>query len=136
MINSRLSVAIHILSLLAAYPHERLTSEFIAQSVNTNPVVVRRISGLLRKKGLIHTRPGTAGAVIARPPDSIRLLDIYEAVFSDNALFSVHENPNPNCPVGKRIQETLDDTFVRVEEAMKTELANQSLQDITEHLFS
>ena len=59
MINSRFAVAIHILALVAAGPREQVTSEFIAGSVNTNPVVIRRISGMLRKAGLIESKVGT-----------------------------------------------------------------------------
>ena len=58
MINSRFAVAIHILALVAAGPREQVTSEFIAGSVNTNPVVIRRISGMLRKAGLINLTSG------------------------------------------------------------------------------
>ncbi|RSL33109.1 Rrf2 family transcriptional regulator [Salibacterium salarium] len=135
MINSRLSVAIHILSLLSSYPDHRLSSEFIAGSVQTNPVVIRRISGMLRKAGLIFTQTGVSGAVLSKKPEYITLLDIYQAVFPEEDLFTVHNNPNPACPVGNKIQQTLDHSFERVESAMKNELASQTLQDVTEHLF-
>ncbi|RSL34805.1 Rrf2 family transcriptional regulator [Salibacterium salarium] len=136
MINSRLSVAIHILSLLATQPQQRLTSEFIAGSVQTNPVVVRRISGLLRKEGLISTHAGISGAILTKEPRYITLLDIYNAVFSEDNLFSIHDNPNPDCPVGKEIQQTLNHSFARAENAMKNELAAQTLEDTMEHLFA
>ncbi|MDQ0300146.1 DNA-binding IscR family transcriptional regulator [Salibacterium salarium] len=135
MVNSRLSVAIHILSLLATHPHDKLTSEFMAASVQTNPVVIRRISGMLRKGGLIKTQPGISGAFLMKKPENVTLLDIYHAVFQEEVLFTVHANPNPACPVGKQIQQTLDDSFERVENAMKNELANQTLQDVIEHLI-
>ena len=51
MVNSRYSVAIHILSLIATTSDKsQLTSDFIAGSVNTNPVVVRRMIGVLKKQ--------------------------------------------------------------------------------------
>lgn len=55
--STKLSVAIHILSLIETGPQEQVTSEYIASSVNTNPVVVRRLMSQL-KAGLIHSMRG------------------------------------------------------------------------------
>ncbi|SFL47398.1 Rrf2 family transcriptional regulator [Salibacterium qingdaonense] len=136
MINSRLSVAIHILSLLASHPRDRLTSEYIAGSVQTNPVVIRRLTGMLRKAGIVTSSPGTAGAVLTKAPVEITLLDVYDAVFAGEDLFSIHNTPNPDCQVGRNIQDTLDTHFERAEQAMKDELARQTLADTMEHLFA
>lgn len=135
MINSRFAVAIHILSLVAAGPREQVTSEFIASSVNTNPVVIRRISGMLRKAGLIQSNIGTPGSILTKDPQEISLLEVYQAVQNKDDLFSIHENTNPNCMVGKNIQRTLEESFYKAQLAMENELANQSLHDIIEHLF-
>jgi DNA-binding IscR family transcriptional regulator len=135
MINSRFAVAIHILSLVAAGPREQVTSEFIAGSVNTNPVVIRRISSLLRKAGLIQSNAGTSGSILTKEPHDISLLDVYLAVQNKDDLFSIHENTNPNCTVGKNIQSTLEESFHRAQVAMENELAKQSLDDIIKHLF-
>ncbi|WP_026702194.1 Rrf2 family transcriptional regulator [Salibacterium aidingense] len=136
MINSRLSVAIHILSLLASHPRERVTSEYIAGSVQTNPVVIRRLSSLLRKAGLIESAPGIPGALLAKPPEAITLLEVYEAIFAEENLFSIHSGPNPGCPIGQNIQRTLNASFERAEQAMKNELARQTLAETMEHLFA
>ena len=80
MTSNRFAVAIHILSLLETNKNGRTTSDMIAGSVNTNPVVIRRIMGLLSKAGLVTTSPGVAGAAITRPVSEITLLDIYRAV--------------------------------------------------------
>ena len=135
MINSRFAVAIHILALVAAGPREQVTSEFIAGSVNTNPVVIRRISGMLRKAGLIESKVGTPGSILTKNPRDISLLEVYHAVQNKDDLFSIHENTNPNCTVGKNIQNTLEESFHRAQIAMENELAKQSLYDIIEHLF-
>lgn len=136
MINSRLAVAIHILTLLAANPHKQLTSDFIAGSVNTNPVVIRRISGMLKKAGLLTSQVGVAGATLTKDPAEISLLDIYRGVQKkDEPLFALHDSPNPNCPVGKNIQGTLNETFGSVQKAMENELASKSLKDVSNHLF-
>lgn len=134
MINTRLSVAIHILTLVASNPNEPLTSEFIASSVNTNPVVIRRISSLLKKAGILTSRPGVPGSALTKAPSEISLLEIYEAVQVQDDLFAIHEKPNPNCPVGRNIQATLDKTYYSIQKAMENELKNKSLKDVIEHL--
>lgn len=87
------------------------------------------------KAGILTSRPGVAGASLKRDPADISLLDIYRAVQSQEELFAIHEKPNPDCPVGKRIQSTLDETFHSVQKAMENELASKSLKDILSHLF-
>ncbi|UKS66021.1 Rrf2 family transcriptional regulator [Rossellomorea marisflavi] len=133
MINTRLSVAIHIMSLVAMDPKQ--SSDQIAQSVTTNPVVIRRLSGDLKKAGLLTSQAGVPGFNLTRDPKDITLLDIYKAVNMEKELFSIHDKPNPKCPVGKRIQGTLDETFKSVQTAMENELNEQTLKDIMNHLF-
>ncbi|UTE72285.1 Rrf2 family transcriptional regulator [Rossellomorea marisflavi] len=133
MINTRLSVAIHIMSLVAMDPKQ--SSDQIAQSVTTNPVVIRRLSGDLKKAGLLTSQAGVPGFNLTRDPQDITLLDIYKAVNMEKDLFSIHDKPNPKCPVGKRIQGTLDETFKSVQTAMENELNEQTLKDIMNHLF-
>ncbi len=134
--NSRLAVAIHIMVLVASNSRELLSSDMIASSVNTNPVVIRRMSGMLKKAGLLTSRAGITGSELTKDPADISLLDIFKAVEPKDELFAVHEKTNPNCEVGKNIQSTLDVTFDRVQQAMENELANQSLKDVMNHLFN
>lgn len=136
MVNSRFSVAIHILSLIASTKDTHtLTSDFIASSVNTNPVVIRRICGQLKKAGLIASQAGISGYELVVSPKDITLLDIYRAVQAPEDLFAIHDNPNPNCAVGKQIQSTLDDVFCSVQQAMESKLEEETLQDVLDHLF-
>lgn len=102
MINSRLAVAIHILSLISM--DEKTSSEIIADSVNTNPVVVRRMISLLKKADILTSRAGVPGASLKKDPADITLLEVYRAVQKQEELFAVHENPNPKCPVGKKFR--------------------------------
>jgi DNA-binding IscR family transcriptional regulator len=135
-ISSRFSVAVHVLSLLALHEPARdglLTSERMAGSVNTNPVVIRRILGQLKKAGLVEVRPASGGTFLTRPPAVISLLDVYRAVEVVEAgqLFSVHERPNPACTVGRYIQAALDTTLQRAQTALEQELAAVSVQQVT-----
>lgn len=135
MVNSRFAVAIHILSLIATTSDKALlTSDFIAGSVNTNPVVVRRISSLLKKAGLISSRKGISGYELTKQPEDISLYDIYRAVQEPEELFAIHQAPNPACSVGRQIGTTLTDVFGSVQQAMENELRSQTLQSILDRL--
>jgi len=131
-ISSRFSVAIHILSLLEINKDGISTSEYISGSVNTNPVVIRRIMGMLNKAGLVEVRTGVAGSKLSRPLDQITLLDVYRAVHvvEEDGLFAVHDHPNPDCPVGKNIQSTIEPIFSLAQKAMENTLAAVTLKDV------
>lgn len=123
-ISSRFTVAIHVLSLISLNQNIVSTSEWIAESVNTNPVVIRRVLGKLKKAGLVDIRRGLGGATLLRNLEDITLLDVYRAVevVEDGDLFQMHENPNPNCPVGANIQDVLELILVQAQDAMEAVL--------------
>ncbi|GGG85868.1 Rrf2 family transcriptional regulator [Paenibacillus radicis (ex Gao et al. 2016)] len=138
MNNNRFAVAVHILSLLELMKDTRLTSEYIAGSVNTNAVVIRRIMGMLSKAGLVLTSPGVAGASLSRPTDQITLLDIYRAVQSggQEELFAIHDKPNPDCSVGRNIQSSLENVFSQAQLALENKLSALTLDQVTTDLAS
>ncbi len=133
--SSRFVIAVHILTLLAYGKGEAMTSDYIAGSVNTNPVVIRRLLALLARAGFVITQEGAKGGVrLARPAEAISLLEIYRAVESDG-LFALHPQlPNPACPVGGRIQKALVPTFDAAEAAMLEELKTTSVADVVQRL--
>ncbi len=102
--NSRLTIATHILAWMALVETGRadpVTSERIARSVNTNPVVIRRLLGALARKGLVKSHRGAnAGWTLATSADAITLSDIYRAV-EDGSLFAMHASP-PNQALSGR----------------------------------
>ena len=128
--NSDYSIAVHILSLLNAFP-EPMSSEYVADSVGVNPVVIRNVTGLLRRGGLLSTQRGVIGARLTRPADQISLLDVYRAVNAPESVLKMHPHPNPSCPVGARIQGVLDDVFGQAQAALETRLAQVRLSDIS-----
>ena len=131
-ISSRLAVAVHILGYLVRKGEEPTPSPEIASSVNTNPVVVRRLIGLLREAGLVSVQQGAAGgAVLAKPPEEITLLDVYQAVDPPDELFSMHAHcPDRGCGIGAHIQATLRCVFGRAESALEKELARVTVRDV------
>ncbi|MGN7940250.1 Rrf2 family transcriptional regulator [Virgibacillus sp. 6R] len=135
-ISSRFSVGIHILALIELNKDGVSSSEFLAESVNTNPTLIRKIMGMLKKAGLIEVKPGIAGAKLARELSEITMLDVYKAVsvVKENELFSVHENPNIKCTVGRNIQNTIDPIFSAAQLAMESTLGQVTLEKIVKDI--
>jgi Rrf2 family protein len=129
--NSQFAIGTHILTLLAQTPEEPLTSEHIAGSVNTNPVFIRRILGMLNKAGLVTSQPGVGGGWwLRRTPEAITLLAVYHAVDEGHLLSLHHRSPNPNCLVGRNIQSSLEVVFGRAEQAFEQALAAQTIAQV------
>ena len=131
-ISSRFTMAIHMFACIDTFSDQKMTSDFMAASIGTNPVIVRKILQQLKAAGLIEVARGTGGVTITRPLEQITFLDVYKAVecAPDEELFHFHENPNMNCPVGKNIHHILDDKLIRVQHAMEKELSSITLEDI------
>jgi DNA-binding IscR family transcriptional regulator len=86
MNNTRFATAIHIMTLLTESPQDWLTSEWIAGSININPVIVRKELSVLREAGLITSRQEKEGSQLAKSADSIRISEIYLAVKNTEVL--------------------------------------------------
>jgi Rrf2 family protein len=129
--NSRFAVATHVLTLLASSEGEPLTSEYMASSVNTNPVVIRRVLGRLRDANLVRSHPGPGGGwQLARPARGITLRDVYRAVEGEG-LFAMHASePSPRCPVGASIREILIGRFDDAQLAMEAALQRTRISDL------
>ncbi len=124
-ISSRFTIAVHMLLCMDIFQEEyKVTSDFMAFSIGVNPVIIRKLLSQLKDAGLAEVKRGPGGAVPAKPLEEITFLDIYRAVdcIGENTLFHFHENPNPDCPVGKNIHRALDGRLVQVQEAMEKEL--------------
>ena len=132
--NSRLTIAVHALAwraLAQRRGRQQLTSDQVAASVNTNPVIVRRSLGELRRAGLVSVRRGAGpGWTLARRPEDITLLEVYEAV-EPRPLFALHHaEPNLECPVGRGIRPALDGVYADAEQALRAELGGTSIADV------
>ncbi|MEA1851390.1 MULTISPECIES: Rrf2 family transcriptional regulator [unclassified Chryseobacterium] len=134
MNNTRFATAIHIMTLLAESPQEWLTSEWMAGSININPVIVRKELSVLKEAGLIISRQGKEGGTrIAKNADIIKISDIYLAVKNTEVLGKKNNNPNPACSVGKEINEHLQTLFSETDQLVLTFLGNKTLQEFLDH---
>ena len=129
--NSRFAVAVHLATSMAWLDGETVPSEALARSVNTNPVVVRRILGRLARARLVAPHPGAAGGyTLARDPAEITLRDVYRAVEGEG-LFALHANPEARqCPVSCTIKGLLAGVFQSAEDAVETTLGKTTLADL------
>ncbi|TDV36133.1 BadM/Rrf2 family transcriptional regulator [Paraburkholderia caballeronis] len=131
--SSRFAFAVHVLALLSQQDGVPLSSDVIAGSVNTNPALIRRLLSMLAEAGLTTSQLGAGGgALLAREPAAITLLDVYRAV-DDARLFALHrEEPNPACMVGRNIQSVLRGVIDDAQQAMEASLAARTLADVTD----
>ena len=132
-ISSRFTVALHIFTCVEVFKDDyKVTSDFLAGSINTNPVIVRKILTQLKNAGLIEVARGTGGITITKPLNEITFYDVYEAIepIENGDLFHFHENPNPECPVGRNIHALLDQKLQAIQGAMEDEMKRYSIEDL------
>ncbi len=132
-ISSRFTIAIHIFACINTFEKEyKITSDFLASSVNANPVIIRKLLQQLKAAGLVTVQRGSGGASIAKPLEEITFFDIYNAVecIDKGKLFHFHENSNKNCPVGRNIHHILDDKLERIQKAMEEEMKKITIADV------
>ncbi|WP_026997418.1 Rrf2 family transcriptional regulator [Flectobacillus major] len=130
MNSAKFSISLHILTLLASSGGELLTSEFLASGININPVLVRKELANLRKFGFIESKEGkNGGSYLAKPATQIQLSEVYKAVRQSSLLGQLNNQPNPNCPIGRQINQHLNDLFDEAELAMLSRLGEITLAD-------
>ncbi|MEL3913623.1 Rrf2 family transcriptional regulator [Treponema pedis] len=136
-IGTKFSVSIHILLCVEFFKNtHKVTSEFIASSVKTNPVVIRNLMGLLKKAGLISITAGTGGICLTRKASEINFLDVFNAVESvkDGKLFKIHKNKEQDCPVANKIDVLLENCFSEAQLSLEKKLKSYTLQNILNKL--
>jgi Rrf2 family protein len=124
-------MAVHVLAVLAYKQGDRVTSSYLAASVNTNPVIIRRLLLTLQKARLVDTSKGAgSGSRLDRSPARISLAEVYNAVEEEDAFTMPRREPNKRCPVGQCIQDELERVFSSAEKAMIEQLGRKTVADI------
>ncbi len=136
MSNSRLSISLHILTLLDRAGDELLSSDYLAGSININPVLVRKEISNLKKHGLVQSKEGkTGGFTLGKHAKQISLSDIYKAVQTTPLLGHQKNKPNPKCVVGKQIGKHLDELYADAEDALVKRLGKTTLADFAKKFY-
>src|SRR6187431_1412801 len=129
--NSRFAVSLHILAYLVYRTGAAVPSAEIAASVDTNPVVIRRLLSALLKARLVTAQKGASGGFeLAKAPEKISLRDVYRASDPSPSYGLKHFAPNHDCPVGAKISAILTTAFAKAQTAMEAELAQTSIADV------
>ena len=127
--DAKYTTAIHICLYLHFRGEALLSSKEIGESVDTNPVVIRRITTALRTAGILESVAGKQGGFhLTKKVDQITLWEIYLAV-SDRELFN-KPKVNPECPVSRNLAQLVDAPFSAAELAMRPVLEKQTIGDL------
>lgn len=134
-ITAKLTIALHVLMAIKQFEGQyKTTSAFLAGSVKVNAVVIRNILLQLKAAGIISVKGGSGGSQLLKEPKDITLFDVYEAVVEEKDLFRLHENPNPECPVGRYVHQILDVRLSALQQKFLDEMKGVTLQDLLDDL--
>lgn len=131
MNNLRFATSIHILVLLHQCKDQLITSEFIAGSINVNPVVVRREIKVLKEAGILDAKKGkVGGCFLKKDASAIKLSDIYQLIVNQEK-FGKMNHPNPQCPVGKKMNNQLSNLFTGINQSIIQQLEQTTLEEFS-----
>ncbi len=126
--NCRFAMAVHVLAVLAYKDGDPVSSQFLSASVNTNPVIIRRLLLALQAARLVETRKGPwAGSRLSRSAAHITLADVYRAVKVPEPFGLPRRQPNGHCPVGHCIRTALKPVLLSAHDALERDLAKRTL---------
>lgn len=132
MNDRRFIISMHILTLMDHNQGEWLSSDFMASSMNINPVLVRKELSNLRKHGFVETKEGkNGGSMLNKPSDEIRLSDVYLSIDDQASFGKLFADPNPKCPVGRQINDRIVEINKRIENVIVKELGQKTLAEFS-----
>ncbi|MBZ4043093.1 RrF2 family transcriptional regulator [Flavobacterium hibisci] len=132
MISGKFAISVHILTLLTKFPNDYLSSEFIAGSMNLNPVLVRKEIANLKAHHIVESKEGkNGGTKLSKAASNISLKEIFEMTFENIGLGYAKNQPNPDCPVGKKINQNLDVLYSEMNQKVCEQLEGISLEDFS-----
>jgi hypothetical protein len=132
-ISSKFTIAVHLLAVIDYLgDNEKVTSNILAKSIGSNPVIVRNVMGNLKESGIIDISQGKSGVLLTRKTNEITFYDVYKAVESvkEEGLFHFHENPNPECPIGSNIHKAMDIKLETIQQSMEEEMKKITIADV------
>jgi len=133
-LNTQFSVSIHILSLLGTN-NIPMSSQYIADSINSNATLVRKLCRHLKEGHYLQSSQGVTGYRLTCPTDTIRLGDLYQLIFSNTDHFAkIHGDSNVECHVGKNISHALDKIYTEVDQSIVNKLNTFTIKDVINQL--
>jgi DNA-binding IscR family transcriptional regulator len=130
MISGKFAISIHILTLLTKFPNDYLSSEFIASSINLNPVLVRKEIANLKKNQTVMSKEGkNGGTKLNVSPSKVTLKQIFESTFEEISLGYSKNEPNPKCPVGREINQNLSTLYTKLNDSVMKQLESTTLEE-------
>ncbi|MDX6191087.1 Rrf2 family transcriptional regulator [Flavobacterium sp. Fl-318] len=132
MISGKFAITIHILTLLTKFPNDYLSSEFIAGSINLNPVLVRKEIANLKAHHIVESKEGkNGGTKLSKAASNITLKEVFEMTLDTINLGYAKNQPNPDCPVGKKINQNLAELYAEMNEKVSLQLSGITLEDFS-----
>ncbi|NGM62345.1 Rrf2 family transcriptional regulator [Sphingobacterium sp. SGG-5] len=133
MNNTRFATLIHILTILAKNPGQWVSSDWIAQSIHINPVIVRKELSVLQEMGWVISKKGKeGGSMLDVSSCEISLADIYKAVKNSNILGKKNPCTNTACSIGKKINKELESLFAETDDIVFDALQHRTLRSFVE----
>lgn len=132
-ISSKFTIAVHLLAVIDYLgDNEKVTSNILAKSIGSNPVIVRNVMGNLKESGIIDISQGKSGVLLTRKTNEITFYDVYKVVESvkEEGLFHFHENPNTECPIGSNIHKAMDIKLETIQQSMEEEMKKITIADV------
>jgi Rrf2 family protein len=134
VVNQQFTFAVHIMTALA-FSGEVMDSQMLARSVNTNPVVVRRILLALRAASLVETIAGKyGGSRLRKPASEISLRDIYDAVTGPPIISVSQRKAWKHCEVSCRMKKIMSTVSDEAEKAMRAHLKAVTLRRLVRQI--
>ncbi|WOF72728.1 Rrf2 family transcriptional regulator [Parvibaculaceae bacterium PLY_AMNH_Bact1] len=129
--DGRLSGILHIILHLAE-AKEPVTSERLARTMNTNPVVVRRVMASLRGRGFVASTKGHGGGWrLSCDLEATSLRDIYDALGAPDCIALTHRNEAPSCLVEQTVNAALGDAFAEAEALLLRHFEHTTLAELS-----
>jgi len=133
MISGKFAITLHILTLLAKQPEDFLSSDYIAGSMNMNPVLIRKEIANLKKNHIVESKEGKNGGTrLLKAAGDITLEDIFKMTFETVTLGYSKNIPNPECLVGKQINQQLDNLYGDINLKISKQLSEISLLNFSD----
>ena len=135
MVNQQFATAVHVLTALAC-KKSLMSSDDLATSVNTNPVVIRRLLSQLTKSKLVATTRGKSGGVkLAKEPTQITLKDIYLAVSPTESIAPRTKSPHKDCAVSCAMHNIMSGIADGTQRVTLKYLETQKLSDLSKKVL-